>query len=70
MHMCGAPPINNKSWTNQDNGNLFEDLKSMGGWAGSCQITKNQKNFELIKINQVYLKIYDLWRGGSMCAIM
>ena len=46
--------------------NLFEDLKSIGGWVGSCQITKNQINLEVIKINQVYLKIYDLWRVGLM----
>ena len=29
---------------------------------GSCQITKYQINLDLIKINQFYLKIYDLWR--------
>ena len=31
------------------------------GW-GSCQITKNLINFDLIKIVQFCLKIYDLWR--------
>ena len=33
----------------------------MGGWVGSCQITKNL-NLDLIKIIQFCLKIYDLWR--------
>ena len=29
---------------------------------GPCQITKNLINFDLIKIVQFCLKIYDLWR--------
>ena len=29
---------------------------------GSCQITKNQINLDLIKIIQFLLNIYDLWR--------
>ena len=29
---------------------------------GSCQITKNLINLELIEIIQFCLKIYDLWR--------
>ena len=29
---------------------------------GSCQITKNQINLDLIEIIQFCLKIYDLWR--------
>ena len=28
---------------------------------GSCQITKNLINVDLIEIIQFYLKIYDLW---------
>ena len=43
----------------------------MSGWVGSCQITKNAINHDLIKIIQVCLKIYNLWRfplpmGGHM----
>ena len=43
----------------------------MGQWVGSCQITKNQINLDLIKIIQFCLKIYDLWgipppMGGCM----
>ena len=33
---------------------------SVGQWVGSGQITKNLINFDLIKIIQFYLKIYDL----------
>ena len=33
----------------------------LAGWVGSCQITKNRTNLDLIRIIQVYLKIY-LWR--------
>ena len=33
---------------------------------GSCQITKNQINLELIKIIQLYLKIYDLLRHPQL----
>ena len=49
----------------------------MGQWVGSGQITKNLINFDLIKIIQFCLKIYDLlrhpthgwvcgWLGGSV----
>ena len=36
----------------------------MVGWldVGSCQITKNCINLDLIEIIQFCLKIYDLWR--------
>ena len=39
---------------------------------GSCQITKNLRNLDLIDIIQFSLKIYDLWRhplpmGGYGC---
>ena len=42
----------------------------MGGWmhycvghgVGSCQITKNRINHNLIEIIQFCLKIYDFWR--------
>ena len=48
---------------------------------GSCQITKNEINFELIEIIQFCLKIYDLfrpptygwmhgWMGGLMGGLM
>ena len=33
---------------------------------GSCQITKNQINFDLIEIIQFCLKIYDLWRHPDL----
>ena len=33
---------------------------SVGEFAGSCQITKNLINLDLIKIIQFCLKIYDL----------
>ena len=42
----------------------------VGQWVGSCHITKNQINLELIKIIQFFLKICDLlrhphlWVGG------
>ena len=63
-------------WLNQDNSILFDDLwfletlPSMGGcgcvggwvdqWVGSGQMTKNLIDFEVIKIIQFCLKIYDL----------
>ena len=31
-------------------------------WVGSCQISKNLINCDLIKIIQFCLKIYDLWK--------
>ena len=34
----------------------------MAEWVGSCQITKNHINLELIEIIQFCLKIYDLWQ--------
>ena len=34
----------------------------MGQWVGSCQITKNSINCNLIGIIQFCLKIYDLMR--------
>ena len=34
----------------------------MNGWVGSCEITKNLINHDLIEIIQFCLKIYDLWR--------
>ena len=44
---------------------------------GSCQIIKYQINLDLIKIIQLCLKIYDLWRhptygwmGGLMGGLM
>ena len=33
---------------------------SVGQWVGSCQITKNLINLDLIKIIQFCLNIYDL----------
>ena len=33
-----------------------------GSIGGSCQITKNQINLNLIEIIQFCLKIYNLWR--------
>ena len=49
----------------------------MGQWEGSCQITNNLINLDIIEIIQFCLKIYDLyrhpthqwvcgWLGGSM----
>ena len=35
---------------------------------GSCQITKNLINFDLIKIVQFCLKISDLWRHPHLWA--
>ena len=61
---------------NRDISILFEDLKSVetpphmggcmiwwvvGGWVGSCEITKNLINLDLIEIIQFCLRIYDLW---------
>ena len=42
---------------------------------GSCQITKNEINFDLIEIIQFCLKICDLWRhpppmGGYIGVLM
>ena len=34
----------------------------VGQWVGSSQMSKNLINLELIKIIQLYLKIYDLSR--------
>ena len=34
----------------------------VGWWVGSCHITKNLINLDLIKIFQFCLEIYDLWR--------
>ena len=66
----------NKSWPNQNDSILFEDLWFVGqpypwvgvwvvGWVngsmgGSGQKTKNLISFELIEIIQFCLKIYDL----------
>ena len=33
----------------------------VGHQVGSCQITKNQLNLDLIEIVQFYFEIYDLW---------
>ena len=66
--------------TNRDISILFKDSTSvetpppmggcMGGWVdswvGSGQITKNWINFDLIKIIQICLKIYDLLRPPPM----
>ena len=39
----------------------------MGGLrGGSCQITKNLINLDLIGIIQFCLKIYDLWRHPDL----
>ena len=38
----------------------------MGQWLGSCQITKNQINLDVIEIIQFCLKIYDLWRHTQL----
>ena len=35
---------------------------------GSCQISKNLINLDLIKIIQFYLKIYDLWTHPHLWA--
>ena len=39
----------------------------MGLWLGSCEITKNPINLELIKVIQLCWKIYDL--GGCMVGL-
>ena len=39
---------------------------SVGQCMGSCQITKNLINLDLIEIIQFCLKIYDLWRHPPM----
>ena len=33
----------------------------LGQWVGSCQISKNWINWDLIEIIQFCLKVYDLW---------
>ena len=63
--------ISNKSWPNQDNSILFEDLwfvetpapmgGCMGQWVGSGQMT-NLIKLELINIIWLCLKIYNLSR--------
>ena len=34
----------------------------MASWVGSCQITRNQINLDLVQIIQFCWKIYDMWR--------
>ena len=42
---------------------------SVGQCMGSCQITKNLINLDLIEIIQFCLKIYDLWRHPAMVGV-
>ena len=34
----------------------------MNGWVGSCEITKNLINLDLIKRNSILFEDFDLWR--------
>ena len=42
---------------------------SVGQWLGSCQMTNNLINLDIIEIIQFCLKIYDLYRHPPMVGV-